>query len=198
MMKMLKLKTEQVASAAQAIAEWPSNIINYDMFDNLIGVSDWPNNLIKQQSRVYAMRRINTLMESGVVVDDMLVAYTLRVDQKGDSFRRDNIGDAAVQDLNEVSKKVGRIIDRASRNAAYALGLPFFEKVIDRRRVEFRKDAPPELDEHTKMTLELEYRQSQNRKQVIQVLMEQEANSQEFMARLISRKRKAPELLPAE
>lgn len=193
-METLKLTDLEVAQAAQTIAEWSSNIITYDMFDGLIGISDWPNNLIKQHSRTGAMRRINNLMESGMVVDDTEVAYVLRVAEKNDHFKRENIGNAAIIELGEQGKKIGRLIDRASRNSAYALGLQFFEKFIDRKRIGFKKPPPPELDESTRMILELEYRQSQNRKQLIQVLFEQEVESQEYMSRLISRsKRKSIE-----
>lgn len=179
-----------LAQTARAIAEYPSNRISYDAFDQMVGIEDEPESLDKQSYRQRLMNRINTIAGNGIVIDDHVRSFVLRVGQRSDHFRRETMGDAALEELRALRKKVGRVVDKANRRAAITLGLPAWDSLTDGRSKVIRKEAPP-LEEAARLDLQREYRESMKRKRIIQFLLEEEEESQEHMASLMSRKQKA-------
>lgn len=194
-MNMTEISEVTIAQMVRAIAEYPGNHITYSAFDQMACIGDEQESLDKQSVRQRVMNRVNTIAGNGIVIDDQVRSFVLRVGQRGDHFRRETMGDAALEELRSLRKKLSRAIDNANRRAAFTLGLPAFESLVDGRRKAIRKEAPP-LDESARFELQREYRESVKRKRIIQFLIEEEEESQEFMASLMSKKPKQIEHTP--
>lgn len=177
----MKLTDTEVA---RLVVDYPSDRISYQEFDRWIDLDD-SNESNRNSLRYLAMQRINTLLEKGMAVNDAVHAYRLEVGKKLDHYERKPLAESASLSIRVAAEKASQAIDRAARQAAYALGDKRYYRLTDRRYAEIRKPSPG-LPASELAELRVEYRMLMQTQSLLLAVLGNAESSVENIERLIS------------
>lgn len=171
---------------ARFVVDSETSRISYDWFDQLAGLSNVPNSTDKSGKRYQVMKRVNTILEKGIQVDESYGAFRLVVGEKDDHYELKSLIDSASIAIHSATEKATKAIDRAAQLAAYALGEKQYFRITDRRFAKITKPAP-QLSHAESAELRIEYRMLRQNQSILLAMLSNAENNIENIERLMQR-----------
>jgi len=143
---------------ARWIAEYPREVIPYNEFDERIGITNFPESQDKNLARWKAVSRVNTLLRKGIVIQNEVKAFEILVEKRTLTFRRTPLEESANIAIDNMSRRVGMLVDSANKKASWALNLDKYRDFHGEVHF-FRNSAPLIPDNPEAQALRIAQRQ---------------------------------------
>lgn len=169
---------------ARFIADSETSRISYDWFDKMAALHNLSDGVEKSGKRYQVMKRVNTILEKGMQMDDAYNAFRLVVGEKDDHYERKTLIDSASMAIRAATEKATKAIDRAAQMSAYALGEKQYFRITDRRFARITKPAP-DLPADELAELRIEYRMLRQNQSILLAMLSNAENNIENIERLM-------------
>ncbi len=169
---------------ARKIADSETSRISYDWFDEMAALRNLSNGAEKSGKRYQVMKRVNTILEKGMQMDDVYNAFRLVVGEKDDHYERKTLVDSASMAIRAATEKATKAIDRAAQMSAYALGEKQYFRITDRRFARISKPGP-DLPADELAELRIEYRMLRQNQSILLAMLSNAENNIENIERLM-------------